>query len=224
MEGKDEAIVAGPEGEDIEAGAEESPDPVAADGAETERPADRRVLRTRRLLTDALIALSLETGYESVTIRDITERAGVGYATFFRHYAAKEALLADVLEAFLEELFGLVLTQSAAGDPVTMGRIIFEHAKRHRELYLLLMDSQGSSDLLNRVLQVGREGIARFAEPLPDSPVPFDIAANHVITSFISLIAWWLEHDTPYSPEEMGHVYSELIMKPTRQVAFKPQP
>lgn len=199
-------------------------DPSGADDmVEAGRQADRRVVRTRRLLTDALIALSLEKGYESVTIRDITDQAGVGYATFFRHYSAKEALLADVLEAFLEELIDLILTDSTTVDPAATGRIIFDHARRHRDLYLLLLDSRGSSDLLNRVHEVGREGIARFVEPLPDSPVPFEIAANHVITSFMSLIAWWLEHDAPYSTEEMGRIYSELIIKPTHAVAFKKQ-
>ena len=51
---------------------------------------DRRVTRTRKLLTEALISLSLEKGYEAVTIRDITDRAGVGYATFFRHIRRKK--------------------------------------------------------------------------------------------------------------------------------------
>src|SRR5690606_12454565 len=59
---------------------------------------DARVRRTRRRLQDALVALVLERGYEAVTIRDVAERADVGYATFFRHYASKEALLLDLLE------------------------------------------------------------------------------------------------------------------------------
>lgn len=188
----------------------------------TERQADRRVLRTQQALTDALITLTLEQGYESVTIKDITDRARVGYATFFRHYPAKEALLADVLEAFLEELTGLIISDSTVTDPETTGRIIFEHAARHRDLYLLLLGSRGSSDLLDRVHEVGRKGILLVAEPMPGSPVPFEIAANHVIASFIALIAWWLQHDSPYSAAEMGRIYSELIIKPTQGIAFRP--
>lgn len=228
----DQAVEAPVQSPDVRAAAPEehasTPTPDTSDETSASeesgggRQADRRVIRTRRLLTNALIELSLENGYEFVTIRDITDRAGVGYATFFRHYSAKEALLADVLDAFLEELTGLILAQVT--DPVTTGRIIFEHAQRHRELYLLLMDSRGSSDLLNRVHEVGREGIAQFAEPRPGSPVPFDVAVNHIITSFVSLIGWWLENDAPYPPEEMGHIFNELIMKPTRDIAFREQP
>lgn len=36
---------------------------------------DRRVKRTQKALARALIALTLEKGYEAITIRDITDRA-----------------------------------------------------------------------------------------------------------------------------------------------------
>src|SRR5437667_12756071 len=69
---------------------------------------DRRVRRTQHLLARALIALTLEKGYEAVTIRDITECADIGYATFFRHYRDKDELLEDVLDVVLAELIDLL--------------------------------------------------------------------------------------------------------------------
>src|SRR5689334_4808121 len=54
---------------------------------------DRRIVRTRNLLAQALVALTLEKNYDAVTIREITDRAEIGYATFFRHYPDKDALL-----------------------------------------------------------------------------------------------------------------------------------
>jgi len=39
---------------------------------------DRRVQKTRKLLQDALIELVTEKSYESVSIREILERANVG--------------------------------------------------------------------------------------------------------------------------------------------------
>jgi len=180
---------------------------------------DRRIRRTRRLLTDALIALTLEQGYEAVSIRDITERAGIGYATFFRHYRDKEALLGDVLEAILEELITLVQPESAA-DPRVTGRLIFAHAQQHSALYRVLLASQGSSDLLWRVHEIGVQGVLDTYRERPDSAVPSEIAANHIIASFLALIDWWLYHDMPYPPERMGEIYAALIIEPTRAVSF----
>ena len=40
----------------------------------------------------------------AVTIRDITERADVAYATFFRHYEDKDALLDEVVDVILDDM------------------------------------------------------------------------------------------------------------------------
>ena len=47
----------------------------------------------RERLAQAAFALFDERGYEQATIDDISERAGVGRATFFRHYRSKEDVI-----------------------------------------------------------------------------------------------------------------------------------
>ncbi|MDB5105426.1 MAG: hypothetical protein JWP91_3115 [Fibrobacteres bacterium] len=54
---------------------------------------DRRVQKTKKLLSESLIALILEKGYDEVTIQDILDKANVGRSTFYSHYESKERLL-----------------------------------------------------------------------------------------------------------------------------------
>ena len=65
---------------------------------------DRRVQKTRKFLQDALIELVAEKGYESVTIREILDRANVGRSTFYAHFQDKDQLLHSILDR-LDELF-----------------------------------------------------------------------------------------------------------------------
>lgn len=65
---------------------------------------DRRVQKTRKLLQDALIELVAEKGYDSVTIREILDKANVGRSTFYAHFQDKDQLLHTILER-LDELF-----------------------------------------------------------------------------------------------------------------------
>lgn len=58
-----------------------------------EKLADRRVGKTKRALTDALVQLVLEKGYEHVAVQDILDRANVGRSTFYSHFENKEQLL-----------------------------------------------------------------------------------------------------------------------------------
>src|SRR4051812_36055234 len=95
---------------------------------------DRRVRRTQHLLARALIDLTLEKGYEAVTIREITDRAGVGYATFFRHYRDKDELLQDVLDVVLDELTGLLAPARPDDDPTVVGVVLFRYVAAHSEV------------------------------------------------------------------------------------------
>lgn len=183
---------------------------------------DRRVRRTQNLLAKALIALTLEKGYEAVTIRDITERANVGYATFFRHYRDKDALLQDVLEVVLEELMSLLQPPSSDADPATIGTLVFRYVQTHSEICRVLLSSRGSASLVQRILAAGVQSVLQQHQPLAGSPVPVEIAAYHLVAATLALIQWWLEHQMPYSPEQMGIIYRELIFRPTSAVAFSP--
>ena len=64
---------------------------------------DARVQRSRKKLTDALIDLSLEQGYETLTVAAVAERAQVAHSTIYRHYKSLDDLLIQVLRAMLQD-------------------------------------------------------------------------------------------------------------------------
>ncbi|HEY0736733.1 MAG TPA: TetR/AcrR family transcriptional regulator [Herpetosiphonaceae bacterium] len=181
---------------------------------------DRRVKRTQRLLAQALIELTLERGYETVTIRDITERADIGYATFFRHYTDKDALLHEVLEVVLDELLLLIQPFKADSDPASVGTLLFRYVQEHSEVCRVLLSSRGSAALVQKMIAAGTRNVLQQHTPAEQSPIPIEIAAHHIVASSIALIQWWLEHNLAYPPEQMGAIYRDLIVRPTQAVAF----
>lgn len=182
---------------------------------------DRRVKRTQKALARALISLTLEKGYEAITIRDITDQAEIGYATFFRHYHDKDELLKDVLDVVLDELTDLLQAPVNNADHRTIGTLIFRYVQEHNELVLVLLSSHRSSTLVRRIVESSTKSVFSQNPPLAESQVPPEIAANHLITATMSLIQWWIEHEMPYPPEQMGTIYQALIARPTFGVAFE---
>ncbi len=181
---------------------------------------DRRVKRTQKALARALIALTLEKGYAAITIRDIADRAEIGYATFFRHYHDKDALLKDVLDVVLDELTGLLQAPMSNTNHAATGTLIFNYVQEHNEVVHVLLSSRGSSTMVRRIIEAGTQSVFSQNAPLPEGLVPAEIAAYHLVASTISLIQWWLEHQMPYPPERMGAVYQDLIARPTHAAAF----
>lgn len=183
---------------------------------------DRRVKRTQKALARALISLAPEKGYEAITIRDITDRAEVGYATFFRHYHDKDALLKDVLDVVLDDLIHLLQVPMSNANHETIGTLIFRYIQEHSEVVYVLLSSRGSSVMVRRSIEAGTQSVfSQGTFPLTESLIPPEIAANHLVTSTISLIQWWIEHKMPYPPEKMGLIYQELIARPAYALSLK---
>jgi AcrR family transcriptional regulator len=58
----------------------------------------------RERLAEAAFALFDERGYEQTTVDDITERAGLGRTTFFRHYPSKDDVIFPDHDRMLQEV------------------------------------------------------------------------------------------------------------------------
>jgi AcrR family transcriptional regulator len=183
---------------------------------------DKRVRRTQKLLGEALIAEALEKGYKNITIQDVTDRADVGYRTYFRHFKGLDELLLSVAQDRLDEFYALLnipLPGDLVEDPVatfqSIGATLFQHIEDNQQAFrFLLLDPN-----LRFVLEPIQERACAKAESiltgLPQGMIPAGVAANHIISSTIALIRWWLENETPHAPQKMGRIFTDLIIQPT---------
>lgn len=183
-------------------------------------PRDLRVRRTHRKLLDALVALVLEEGYEAITVRALTGRAGVGYATFFRHFESKDALLRVLLKETLDDLMAQLGPRAAQPNPVGVSAPIFAHALAHAERYRALLAAGEAVGAVDYCVQLSRRTLAANFVPKPGSAVPFEVAVQHLVRSFIWLLSWYLNERPPYTPEQLGKIVEQLVYAPTYGVAF----
>ncbi len=77
---------------------------------------------TRECIEQALIILMGRKPYSEITIKDITERAGVSRASYYRNYESKEDILSGFIQSICKEL-SAVLVQY---DPITENRKAWE--------------------------------------------------------------------------------------------------
>ena len=89
---------------------------------ETAIQGDARIARSRAALRATLVSLIEEKPFEQVTIREITTRAKIGYATFFRHYPDKETLLDDLAADEIRQLNALTMPVLYSADTRSASR------------------------------------------------------------------------------------------------------
>ncbi len=177
---------------------------------------DRRVKRTRSALAEALLELADERRFADVTIRELTERADVGYATFFRHYSSKEALLLDVLGGVVDDLADLLQPAAEAGRLEDAGRQLFEYVAANALRLRVLFDAQRGSAFQHEVRSAIEARVLASRSFIPPDGVPRELAAHHLAVSSLAMVGWWLEHGMPDDAKTMGRIYARLVVEPTR--------
>jgi AcrR family transcriptional regulator len=174
---------------------------------------DPRVLRTREALREAMTALAAENSLDAITMRAIAARAGVSYPTVFRHYADKEALLADVADvltqAFLVQLRPLMREKDRLG----AARALVTFVQDRLPIYKALI-AGGSGDtvragMLSQALEtVGRARLGSDPRPLDD------LLLFHLISTCLNLLAWWLRNLDHVDAETMAQVIERMVLTP----------
>ncbi len=187
--------------------------------AETKK-LDRRIARTRRALGTALIELILELGYDKISIRDLTERADIGYATFYRHYKSKDELLNRYLGAILLEVDAEIKSENGHYEQcLAMFRILSKYKDAILIGLSLPRDHQAMKPLWQKIFDTMTDlYVAR-----DESVIPLTVSVNHIIRSVSEMVRWWLTEGQDYSPEQMARMQSELIIRVTEYVAVVPR-
>jgi AcrR family transcriptional regulator len=173
---------------------------------------DRRSLRTRKMLWEALIALIQEKEYSEITIQDIADRANVNRVTFYLHYRDKRDLLESSVEVIFNDLTSKITPLTGENfrlDIPPEGMVIvYRYIAENAKFYRIILGENGIPFLVNRFRKYLSElTIQRFqllTTPEGQGRVPLEIVAEYAAGSIIGLINWWLENDMPISPEEFA--------------------
>ena len=181
---------------------------------------DPRVIRTRQLLRDALVATILEQGYDAASIQTITERAGLRRATFYLHYRDKEDLLLSMLRETTDALMQQL--EAETGDLLTAEHqyaqelMTFRHVQARADLYRAILSGQGAAAITRGL----RDHLAaRLREKCVSQnrvlslPVPVEVLANYLAAVKLNMLIWWLDQGLPYPPEEMAAMVTRLVLE-----------
>ncbi len=173
---------------------------------------DRRILRTRDTLGDALVALMHEKNFDDITVQDVLDRAGVGRSTFYEHYSNKDDLFLSDVEDFFEKFSTSLTRNGASAQRLAPVCELFTHLREFREFYAALV----TSGKLNDVLMLGQGFFARsIEERLRIAGVETDdtlrsARAHGLAGSLVSMLIWWIDKGMKVDPQEMDKLFHQM--------------
>lgn len=172
---------------------------------------DRRIVKTRKGLRDALKDLLREKSIEQIDIQEITDRANTARVTFYRHYSTKEELLLDMIEQIYEDMADRVSIISVEqvldfqGAPPSLP--LFEFLATDRDFYKKLFAGSVSGIVQQRLRRyIVQQITTRFSQAPQYANLPLFIMSNYIASATIGNLMWWLVDDLPYTPEHISRM------------------
>jgi AcrR family transcriptional regulator len=178
---------------------------------------DLRVKRTHKLVLEALLDLTVQKGFSTLTVSDITKQAGINRATFYRHYQDKF----DLLNQYAQTVYEMLDTPLEAkprksiktnANQVFPGLVkIFEHIRNHAKFYRVMLGKNGDPVFTEKIRQYIQKRIRRsLPVGLQNDKMSVDLYVSYSSSASVGAVLWWLEHDMPYSSEEMATLLHRL--------------
>ena len=158
--------------------------------------------------------LTLEKGYDGVTVSDIIDRADVGRSTFYAHFTDKQ----DVLFSNLDQLdFLHPVPATRSGEIFAFSLPMFEHVWEQRRLARALLGRRGGGLVVARGEQllsavVRDELVAAGLRP----SASLDLRVVCVVGALMSLLRGWVDEDFTTTPAELDQAFRAAIVPGVR--------
>ncbi len=172
---------------------------------------DRRKRKTRNAIFKSFIELLSEKNYSQITVGEIIEKADIGRATFYSHFETKEFLLKELCSELFDHIFESKVGSKDAHShifdcdaPSSVFLHLFQHLQKNDNNILDLLSGENNE----LFLLYFKRGLIELVETQLDTfekskcvDLPRDFLVNHIASTFVETVRWWLSNKMRQSPE-----------------------
>ena len=169
-------------------------------------------------LKQAFKELALEEAVEKITIRQITERAGVIRTTFYHHYQDKYQLMEQIIREEIIQPIGPLVENDMIDEAVIL---IFSNLMRERDLYMKLAKTSGQNSFeqiaQNCVRDILYQVISRKIQDRIDTQtlkhiwLSPEMVSMYYAQTMTFVVMYWINMGMPYTPREIASIYDYII-------------
>ncbi|UKS64686.1 TetR/AcrR family transcriptional regulator [Rossellomorea marisflavi] len=185
---------------------------------------DRRQIRTKQLIRDALLDLIPQKGLTKITVKDLTERADINRGTFYLHYKD----VADLTDQLKEDIFADIPLLTSKIDPTDIKvaaknnepyepiQKLLEYLLSHSDFLRVMLLPQGDPQLTVQLKSSMKENmLKKFDQYLgPESPspaVPADYFMAYITSANIGLLSHWMMSGNDLPVEDIALMMTKIM-------------
>lgn len=177
------------------------------------RKPDIRVKKTYDKLYSAFFEILVEKSYESITVLDLCERAGVHRATFYKHFLDKQDFVSFCCNRLLDdldltnEIRFLGEGEDAKNVYINMCRKVINFVYENRQFINDIASAPGAGAFNNTLLHSFTDLFEKRLTKVVASggflASPIPMLASYYAGGIVSLLKWWAVEGERYSKEDI---------------------
>jgi len=183
-----------------------------------EKKEDRRVRRTKKLLTQALTELMQQKQVKEITVKELTDLADMNRGTFYLYYKDIFDMLEKIEDQMFEALDRIVSLQEGE-DMTRQARPIllklFRFIEENQEICRVLLSPNGDMSFLHRLNDVLREKCLQYYQATLRTPGEEEINYHYsfIVFGIAGLIRAWVARGCAETPEQMADLAERMILR-----------
>ena len=186
--------------------------------AATEKKEDRRVRRTKKLLTQALTQLLQEKQINEITVKELTDLADMNRGTFYLYYKDMFDMLEKIEDGMFEALDAIVSLHehddvSQQTKPILLD--LFRFIQDNQEMCRVLLSPHGDMNFLHRLNEEVREKCLKAWPNIrkEKGEADFDYHYSFVVFGCAGIIRAWVNRNCSESAEKMAEMAYGMILR-----------
>ena len=179
---------------------------------------DRRVRRTRKILTQALTELMQTKQINEISVKELTDLADMNRGTFYLYYKDIYDMLEKIEDSLFEKLNDIVALrdhEDVAAQTRSILPDLFRFIEENQEMCRVLLSANGDMNFLHRLNEVVREKCRNVWLTLRKGrdDDAFDYHYSFVVFGCAGLIRAWVNRGCPETAAEMAELADCMIQR-----------
>ena len=182
---------------------------------------DRRQIKTKKAIFDAFTVLLNKKSYDKIIVQEVIDEANIGRSTFYSHFKTKDELLKEICEKLFMHIFSDTLMIEKTHDfsnekknIETIAKHIFYHIRDDKYNMINILKCESSEIFIQYFKEHLKELVTKYIlndKRMENIDIPVNFLINHISTTFVNTIQWWIKNKMKQTPEEISRYFIKVI-------------
>ncbi len=174
---------------------------------------DKRILNTKKKLTNTLLLLIKEKKIKDITVLELCKKAKINRTTFYKYYKDIDDIVHKIEESLLTDLEKNI-NDIKRNYLISFTSKIIETISAHKEIYTRLLSENGDHTFLRRILGlVYNQSITEWEKLLKKaSHSDLENIYNFIVDGTIGIIESWIKSNCQEEPSNIAIFINKICM------------